>query len=138
MLDVVVTTLVGRGDAPSEHVDGPVDVARFRECHGLAADAEYRTLVVSDGHLLRIVTVPEGTVRTLAGCIADSMRGAFADDDSSGERARFFAPHGIAYDYDDRSAVNGDGRWVVADQVRVAFEPLASRATPFAHVRASF
>ena len=98
----VVTTLAGEGTGA--FLDGTNTAARFNAPFGVAV-LPNGNIVVADksNHRIRLITMPSGTVSTLAG----DGTGAFLDN-IIGTSARFRYPYGVA--------ALANGNIVVADQ----------------------
>ena len=85
----VVTTLAGSGDEACS--DGRGTAAKFRNPHGIVADALGNLYVTDSGnHRIRKIT-PSGVVTTLAGSAGGYI-------DGTGSTAKFCNPYGIAID----------------------------------------
>jgi sugar lactone lactonase YvrE len=97
-----VTTLAGSAGALGS-ADGPANVARFWEPHGIAVDSSGTIWVVDSGNnTIRKITA-DGSVSTFAG-----QAGSPGNTDGTGADARFANPQGIALD--------GKGNIYVADE----------------------
>lgn len=90
----------------ADHLDGPLDRARFRRPSGLTFHAETETLFVADtgNHVVRAIDLPTGTVRTAVG-VPEEL--GDAADSVRPNTANLNAPQGVA--------VASDGTLFVAD-----------------------
>lgn len=87
-----VTTLVGNGE--SGFVDGVGTHARLQNPQSLELDTHNNRMFFSDtdNHAIRIISLPDGEVTTLAG-------GKKGFDDGVGKKATFHHPTGLAFDH---------------------------------------
>ncbi|HEY2746598.1 MAG TPA: hypothetical protein VGL86_18325, partial [Polyangia bacterium] len=108
-----VTSWLGAADQPG-FVDAPNGAdARFDRPAGVCADGAGNLLVADSGnHVVRIVSLSSGAVRTLAG--AHSAGASDGDADA----ARFFDPLGLVWD--------PKGGWYVADTGNSTIRKVAS------------
>jgi sugar lactone lactonase YvrE len=104
MPGTVISTIAGNG-SPA-FAEGTGTSAQFYAPRGVAV-LPNGNIVIADGdnHRIRLITMPDGVVSTLAGGGSSAGSGAFADD--VGTNARFSYPSGIA--------VLPNGNLVVAD-----------------------
>lgn len=88
-----VTTLAGMAGLTGG-ADGIGAAARFSSLSGLASD-NAGNLYVTDGYAVRKIA-PDGTVKTLAGTVDNSVFLSLSTGDGIGADARFLRPSGIA------------------------------------------
>ncbi len=88
----VVSTIAG-GRYVLGYADGPGEVARFNNPHGIAVDQAGNVFIADYGnHVIRKIG-PAGTVSTFAG-----LAGAPSFADGLGAAARLYSPYGLAID----------------------------------------
>jgi len=110
-----VVTLAG-GNEEGGDVDGPAAVAQFNKPHGVAVapDGTYALLAESDTNKVRKISLPSGSVSTLAGNGSDGFQ------DGVGTGALFNSPHDVAISSDGVFALVADTNNGAVRKVEIA------------------
>jgi len=102
------TTLAGSGTAG--FADGTGTNAKFKSPYGVAFSADASIVVVADAknHRIRLITVKDKKVTTLAGSGKASKNYPYRFADGPGTNAKFYHPYGVAFSADASIVVVGD------------------------------